>query len=95
MVKNLSTIKKDWGGKPGGQWEHPSPVKKLMSLKQIMLLVKNFPTQLWKTEEENRTKESINKKPSELDKEIWEKNQKIKNIVNEKTFQPRLMTRKK
>ena len=57
-----------------------------------MLLVKNLPTQLWETEEENRTRESINEKPPNS---IWEENRKIMDIVNEKTFQPRLKTGKK
>ena len=35
-----------------------------------MSLVKNLPTQLWETEEEKRTRKSINKKPLELDEEI-------------------------
>ena len=34
------------------------------------------------------------KKSSKLDKEIWKKNQKIINIINEKTFQLRLKTEK-
>ena len=38
------------------------------------------------TGEENRAKESIDEKPPELDEEMWEENQKIKDIVNEKTF---------
>ena len=41
------------------------------------------------TGEENRTRESINEKPPELDEEMWEENRKIIDIVNEKTFQPR------
>ena len=41
-----------------------------MSLKKIMSLVKNFPTQLCKTEEKNQTKELINKKPLKLDEEM-------------------------
>ena len=47
-----------------------------------------------KTEEENWIWESINEKPPELDEKMWEKNQKIINIVNEKTFQPGPRTRK-
>ena len=42
-----------------------------------MSLVKIFPTQLWETEEENRTRESIDEKPPELDEEMWEENRKI------------------
>ena len=38
------------------------------------------------TGEENRTKESINKKPPELNEKMWEENQKIIDIVNEKIF---------
>ena len=34
-------------------------------------------------------------KTSKLDEEMWEENQKIIDIVNEKTFQPRLRTRNK
>ena len=45
--------------------------------------------------EENRTIESINKKPLELDEEIWKENHKIINIVDKIIFQPRLRTRKK
>ena len=34
LLKNLPTqIMRDWRGKPDDQWEHPSPVEKLMSLK--------------------------------------------------------------
>ena len=46
-----------------------------------MSLVKNPPTQLWKTEEENRTYELIDEKPSKLNKEMWEENRKIIDIV--------------
>ena len=42
-----------------------------------MLLVKNLSTQLWETEEENRTRKSIDEKPPKLDKEMWEENWKI------------------
>ena len=44
-----------------------------------MSLVKNLPTQLWETEEENRTRESesINEKPLKLDEEMWEENRKV------------------
>ena len=38
------------------------------------------------TGEENRTKESIDEKPPELDEKMWEENRKIMDIVNEKTF---------
>ena len=48
-----------------------------------MSLVKNLPTQLWETEEENRRRESIDEKPPELNEEIWEENQKIISIVDE------------
>ena len=48
-----------------------------------MSLVKNLPTQLWETEEENRRRESIDEKPPELNKEMWEKNQKIVSIIDE------------
>ena len=41
------------------------------------------------TGEENRTRESIDEKPPELDEEMWKENQKIMGIVDEKTFQPR------
>ena len=51
-----------------------------------MSLMKNFPTQLWETKEENRTRKLINKKPSEFDKEMREENQKIIDIINEKSF---------
>ena len=61
---------------------------KLMSLNKIMLLVKNLPTQLREIEEENQIGESIDKKPSEFDVEMWEKNWKIIDIIDEKTFQP-------
>ena len=54
-----------------------------------MSLVKNLPIQLWKTEEENRTRESIDEKPPELDEEMWEENRKIIDIVDEKSFQSR------
>ena len=40
------------------------------------------------TGEENRTRESIDEKPPELDEEMWEENRKIMNIVDEKIFQP-------
>ena len=46
------------------------------------------------TGEENRTRESIDEKPLELDKEMWEKNRKVIDIVDEKTFQSGLRTRK-
>ena len=46
------------------------------------------------TGEENRTRESINEKPPELDEEMWEENRKIIDIVDEKTFQPGLRTGK-
>ena len=46
------------------------------------------------TGEENRTKKSIDKKSLKLNEEIWEKNQKIIDIVNEKIFQPGLKTEK-
>ena len=42
-----------------------------------MLLVKNLSTQLWETEKENRTRESIDKKPPKLNEEIWKENRKI------------------
>ena len=35
----------------------------------------------------NQTKELINEKPLELNEEIWKENQKIKDIVNKKSFQ--------
>ena len=41
-----------------------------------MSLMKNHLTQLWKTEEENRTKKSIDKKSPKLDKEMWEENRR-------------------
>ena len=59
-----------------------------MTLKRIILLVKNLSTQLWETEEENRTKKSINEKSSEFDKKMWEESRKNIDIVNKKTFQP-------
>ena len=65
-----------------------------MSLNRIMLLVKTLLTQLRETGEENRTRESIDKKPPELDIEMCEENRKIIDIVNEKTFQPGLRIRK-
>ena len=37
-----------------------------MSLKKVMSLVKNLSTQLSKTKEENRTRESIDEKPPKL-----------------------------
>ena len=40
------------------------------------------------TGEENRTKESIDEKLPELGDEMWEKNRKIMDIVDKKTFQP-------
>ena len=46
-----------------------------------MSLVKNLPTQLWETEEENWRRESIDEKPPELDEEMWEKNQKIVDLL--------------
>ena len=45
--------------------------------------------------ERKTEKGSIDEKPSELNKKIWEENQKIINIVDEKTFQSGLRTRKK
>ena len=33
LVKNLPTHLGDWKGKPGEQWEYPSPIGKLMNLK--------------------------------------------------------------
>ena len=60
-----------------------------------MPLVKNLPTQLWETGEENWKWESINEKPLELNVKMWEKNQKIIDIVDEKTCQPQLRTEKK
>ena len=50
--------------------------------------MKNLPTQLWETKEENRIWEPIDEKPPELDEEMWEENQKIIDIIDEKTFQP-------
>ena len=47
------------------------------------------------TGEENRTRESIDEKPPELDEEMWEENRKIMDIVDEKTFQPRQRQEKK
>ena len=41
------------------------------------------------TGEENRTRKLIDEKPLELDEKIWEENQKIMNIVNEKIIQPK------
>ena len=46
-----------------------------------MSLVKNLSTQLWETEEENQRQESINKKPPELDEEMWEINRKIVDLL--------------
>ena len=46
-----------------------------------MSLVKNLPTQLWKTEEENRKQESIAEKPPKLDEEMWEENRKIVDLL--------------
>ena len=37
---------------------------------KTMSLVKNLPSQLWETEEENRRHESIDEKPPELDEEM-------------------------
>ena len=62
------------------------PRRKVDQCQRIMSLVKNLPTQLWETEEENWIWESINKKPPELDEEIWEKNWKIIDIVNRKNL---------
>ena len=57
-----------------------------------MLLVKNLLTQ-WETKEENQAKDqSIKNLPT--DKGDEEENQKIIDIVDEKTFQPGLRTRK-
>lgn len=44
MVKNLLTNEIDWEEKLRDQWKYPNPVEKLMSLKKIMLLVKNLLT---------------------------------------------------
>ena len=58
-----------------------------------MSLVKNLPTQLWETEEENRTKDqSMKNLPT--DEGDGEENRKIIDIVDEKTFQPGLKTGK-
>ena len=65
-----------------------------MSLNRIMPLVKNLLNQLRETGEENRTGKSIDKKPPELDIKIWEENQKIIDIIDEKTFQLGLKTGK-
>ena len=86
LVKNLSTNEMEWKGKPGDKWDHPSPVGKMMNLNKIMSLVKNLSTQLQKTGEENQTRESIDKKPPELEVEIWEENRKIIDIIDEKIF---------
>ena len=51
-----------------------------------MSLVKNLPTQWWEDWKGKPDKRSIDEKPSELDKEMWEENQKIIDIVDEKTF---------
>ena len=59
-----------------------------------MSLVKNLINLLWETEKEHRTWKLINEKPSELNVEMWEENQKIIDIVDEKTFQPGLKTKK-
>ena len=47
------------------------------------------------TIEKSWTKESINEKLLELNEEMWEKNQNIIDIVDEKTFQPELRIGKK
>ena len=49
-----------------------------------MSLVKNLSTQLWETEEENLRWESIDKKPPELDEEMWKENQKIVDLLMNK-----------
>ena len=46
-----------------------------------MSLVKNLPTQLWEIEEENQRQESMIEKPSELDEEMWEEDQKIVELL--------------
>ena len=46
-----------------------------------MSLVKNLLTQLWESEEENRRRESIDEKPLELDKEMWEEKRKILDLL--------------
>ena len=46
-----------------------------------MSLVKNLPTQLWETEQENRRRKSIDEKSLELDEEIWEENRKIVDLL--------------
>ena len=83
----------DWEGKPGDQWEHPSPVGKLMSLKRSCRWWKTSQPDDGKTEEENRTRDqSMKNLPA--DEGAGEENRKIIDIVDEKTFQPRLRTEK-
>ena len=57
------------------KWDHVIGKKPLNSMKE--------------TGKENRRRESINEKLLKLNKEIWKKNQKIIDIVDEKTFQLR------
>ena len=42
LIKNLSTHLGDWGRKPKDQWEHSSPVKKLMSFQKSCHWWKTF-----------------------------------------------------
>ena len=51
-----------------------------------MLLVKNLPTQWWEDWGGRPDKGPINEKPPEFNKEMGEENQKIIDIVDEKTF---------
>ena len=64
-IKNLPTNKLDWGRKPKNKWEHPSPVKELMSLKWSSCWWKTSPmTDNWRgkpmTVEERKV---VDKKP--------------------------------
>ena len=89
LVKNLPTNELDWRGKPRDKWEYSSPIGKLINLKGSCCW--------WKTSQPSyerlrrKTRQEINQwKTFELDEEMWEENQKIIVIINEKTFQPGL-----
>ena len=83
LVKNLPTLGGRLSKKTGGNWEHFSPVGKLMSLKGLCLWWKTSPPSYRRLKKENRRRESIDEKPPELDEKMWEENRKIVDIVDE------------
>ena len=63
LVKNLPTQCGRLGKKTGRSLKTSQPHGEADESRGVMWLVKNLLTQLWMTEEENWTKESIDEKP--------------------------------